>query len=667
MCGIVGRINLNGDTVSYDSSKMMVQLLTHRGPDEQNLIFIDTKVKERHYLHGLNSKVEDFGDLFLGHARLSIIDLSTGSQPMTDISGRYTIVFNGEIYNYIEIKDELYKKGCYFNTASDTEVILNAYKIYGHDCVKYLNGMFAFVIYDSDRNTLFCARDRLGIKPFYYYYDSTKFIFASEIKSILSHNDINREIDYIGMADYLTFLYTTRDTTFFKKIKSLQPGFTLTLGKGGLLINRYWKPDLEPDYTMSERQAVENLRYLIEDAVKIHMRSDVQIGAHLSGGVDSSAIASIVSKLYDTELYTFTGKFNEGELYDESAYAIAVADEIKSKVFMITPTADDLIDHIARIAWHLDIPVVGPGIFPQYMVSKIAGSKLKVVLGGQGGDELFLGYPRYIRTLIENKFLFGTGDRYIDGYNIWQLVRHYINNYRATGLAGWALKRRLSDLAHRYVITSANLFGFEKFFTGELAEAMKHYSPIEEAVRRFNEIESSSLINKMSWYDVTNYLVGLLQVEDCASMAWSLESRVPLLDYRIVEFCFKIPPQIKLKGMQTKYVFRKAIDHVLPNAIKKRTDKRGFPTPVDIWFNGKLSGFANSFVTPQKLAERDIYNSEKVKAFLQSNRRFLTPSLKREVLLWPMINIELWFQLFVDGGQLSLKTLDSAKQLETVK
>ena len=171
----------------------------------------------------------------------------------------------------------------------------------------------------------------------------------------------------------------------------------------------------------------------------------------------------------------------------------------------------------------------------------------------------------------------------------------------------------------------------------------------------------------MSWYDVTNYLVGLLQVEDCASMAWSLESRVPLLDYRIVEFCFKIPPQIKLKGMQTKYVFRKAIDHVLPNAIKKRTDKRGFPTPVDIWFNGKLSGFANSFVTPQKLAERDIYNSEKVKAFLQSNRRFLTPSLKREVLLWPMINIELWFQLFVDGGQLSLKTLDSAKQLETVK
>lgn len=252
---------------------------------------------------------------------------------MTDISGRYTIVFNGEIYNYIEIRDELYKKGCRFNTASDTEVILNAYKIYGQDCVKYFNGMFAFVIYDMENDTLFCARDRLGIKPFYYYYDSAKFVFASEIKSILCHNNINREIDYTGMADYLTFLYTTQDRTFFKKIKSLQPGFTLTLGKGGIVINRYWKPDLEPDYAMSERQAVENLRYLIEDAVKIHMRSDVQIGAHLSGGVDSSAIASIVSKLYDTELYTFTGKFNEGELYDESAYAMAVADEIKSKMF----------------------------------------------------------------------------------------------------------------------------------------------------------------------------------------------------------------------------------------------------------------------------------------------------------------------------------------------
>lgn len=668
MCGIAGRINLHSDIINFNSSRMMIQLMIHRGPDEQNLLFIDTGTAEQQYITGLNSKAEDFGNLFLGHARLSIIDLNTGSQPMTDSTGKYTIVFNGEIYNYIEIRDELKKKGCSFYTSSDTEVILNAYKIYGPDCLKYLNGMFAFVIYDSNKDSLFCARDRLGIKPFYYYYDGDKFIFASEIKSILCHNDINRQIDYMGMADYLTLLYTTQCRTFFKKIKSLQPGFTLTLGKSGVVINRYWKPDLEPDYMMTERRAVEQLRYLIEDAVRIHMRSDVQIGAHLSGGVDSSAIASIVSKLYETELFTFTGKFNEGKLYDESVYALAVADEIRSKVFMITPTANDLVDHIAKIVWYLDIPVVGPGIFPQYMVSKIAGLKLKVVLGGQGGDELFLGYPKYIRTLIENKLLFSRGDHCINDYSWWQLARHYINNYRISGLAGWAVKRRLSDFAHRYVITSANLFGFEKFFTGELVNVIKHYSPVEEAAKRFDEIESSSLINKMSWYDVTNYLVGLLQVEDCASMAWSLESRVPLLDYRIVEFGFKIPSQIKLRGMQSKYIFKKAIDHVLPEAVKKRTDKKGFPTPVDIWFNRELAGFVNSFVTSRKLAKRDVYNSNKIKEFLPSNRKYLTPSLKREVILWPMINIELWFQLFIDGSGLnSVKTAESTRQVETIK
>lgn len=225
---------------------------------------------------------------------------------------------------------------------------------------------------------------------------------------------------------------------------------------------------------------------------------------------------------------------------------------------------------------------------------------------------------------------------------------HYIKTYGASGIGGWALKRRFSNFNHRYAITSANLYGLQSMFAGELASQAKSYSPIEAAAERLAKIETSSLVNKMSWFNITNYLIGLLQVEDRTSMAWSLESRVPLLDYRIVEFCMKIPSNIKLKNLQTKYVFRRAIDHILPDAIKSRTDKRGFPTPFNIWFKGPLAGYSHSFVTDEILNGRGLFNSNVAK-FFNSNRKYLTPAISRDVLLWPLINIELWYRIFIDG------------------
>jgi len=648
MCGITGRINFDGRIMRPADVREAVRILKHRGPDAQNLLFFDTNAGTKGQVFDLNSEREDAGDLFFGHTRLSIIDLRGGGQPMTDITGKITVVFNGEIYNYIELRRELSKIGHEFRTLSDTEVILNAYREYGFDCLKHFNGMFAFAIYDSVKQLLFCARDRVGIKPFYYYRDAGKFIFASEIKSILSHPDIDREPDYAGVADYLTFLYTTQGKTFFKKIKSLSPGYTLTLGKGGMTLNRYWNPDLEPDYAMTEDYAVERLRFLVEDAVRLQIRSDVQVGANLSGGLDSSAIVGMASKYYDQPLFTFTGRFNEGSHYDESRYALAVASMVNARSHLITPTAKDLVDNIAAIAWHMDHPVVTPGLFSQFMVARTAGSMLKVVLAGQGGDEIFFGYPRYLRSIIETKLLNQKSEPFLDNYHYPGLMAYYIKNYRIPGLAGWCFKRRRSNFDRRYIMTSAPLYGLGKYFTGRLAEQLKLYSPFDEEIERFGKIETSSLINKMSWYDINNYLEALLHVEDRTSMAWSLESRVPLLDHRIVEFSFKIPAHIKLRNLKPKYIMKRAIEHVLPEIVKQRTDKKGFPTPIDIWFNRELADFANSFATPEIMSRRNFCNSAVLNRYFASKKRFLTPALRREALLWSIVNMELWFRSFVD-------------------
>jgi asparagine synthase (glutamine-hydrolysing) len=627
----------------------MVRIIKHRGPDEQNLVYINTRTGNHKYLKGLNEICDDPGNLFLGHARLSIIDLATGSQPMSDDSGKLWIIFNGEIYNYVELKRQLENNGFHFRTTSDTEVILVAYKAFGSDCVNRFNGMFSFAIYDSTKNIIFCARDRLGIKPLYYYRDRGKFIFASEIKSLLSQPDVDKSLDYNGIADYLTFQHTLENKTFFKEIKSLGAGQTMIVERARIFISQYWEPDLEPEYSMTENQAVEGLAAILDDAINIHIRSDVQIGTSLSGGLDSSAISTIAARKYGKSLFTFTGKFDDSTFYDESPYAIAVAKQINSRSFLITPTVADFAKYFARMIWHLDQPVVGPGVFPQFMVSKIAGNNLKVVLGGQGGDEIFLGYPRYIRSMIENKFLYGGADDFAKNNGYLSLGNYYLRNYGVSGVAGWALKRKLSKFNQRYIKTIAPLYGFHNYFTGALADTLHHYSPEETALNQFGKINSTSLANKMSWYDTTNYLGGLLQVEDRTSMAWSLESRVPLLDYRIVEWAMKIPSSLKIKNLQPKYMFRKAVEQNLPELIRNRTDKRGFPTPLNLWFDRELLNFANSFVSFERLDKRGLYHPKILGEFFKSRRHYLTPALSRQALLWPLINLEMWFQLFVDN------------------
>ncbi len=649
MCGITGRFNLNGEKILYRNALGALESIKHRGPDDWGMIFAKSANGAVRRLNQRRRQFEINEDIYLGHVRLSIIDLAGGHQPMADKSGRCLIVFNGEIYNYVELRKSLTDKGYEFQTSGDTEVILNAFLEYGPDCVKYFNGIFAFSIYDRKSGNLFCARDHLGVKPFYYCYDPNKFVFASEIKSILCWDDIPAEPDYMAMLDYLMFLFYLGDRTLFKNIKSLPPGYSMTVAKTGIRLQRYWKPDLCPDLSIGRKQATFGVRELITDAVRLQMRSDVEIGTHLSSGVDSTTIASLSSRMYSGRIHSFTGRFKNNPGLDEFPLARAAARELKTRLHVVAPSAEHFKKYIRDILRVCDYPSVGPGVFPQFMVSKLAASKLKVVLGGQGGDEVFLGYPRYLRTIIENSFVTGHADRALTGESLPSLIRHYWLSYGLGGLAGWILKRKRSRFSKRYALSSARLFGLEKYFVGDLLKEHKNYDPLAAAVELIESFETDCLANAMSWFDLQYYLPALLQIEDRTSMAWSLESRVPLLDVRLVEYSLKIPPEIKLGGLKPKSVFLEAVADILPEPIRKNTKKIGFATPIGIWFENELREFIDGIVCSESIRRRNLLNEPKISAFLRSQKKWLTPGVSRETLLWVLLNLELWYRIFIEG------------------
>ncbi|HDD44025.1 MAG TPA: asparagine synthase (glutamine-hydrolyzing), partial [Candidatus Desulfofervidus auxilii] len=390
MCGIAGiwSKNLN----SYDTealiSKMLISL-KHRGPDDEGFYF-DTK--------------EPLG---LGHKRLSIIDPIGGKQPLSNEDGTIWIVFNGVIYNYLELRAELITKGHKFKTYSDTEVIIHSYEEWGQECLQKFNGMFAFVIWDSKNKLLWGARDRLGIKPLYYFFNGQTFIFASEIKAILASGLIKPEINLCGLKDYWTFQFCLGDKTLFKDIYKILPGYQFTIKQNGSNLDfsskEYWDINFDYiDFEHHEEYFSDKLLLLLEDAIKIRLRSDVPLGAHLSGGLDSSSIVCIISSLLgNSSIKTFTGRFNEGPAFDESHYAKLVANKLGTDYHEITLTADNFKDTIETIIYYMDEPAAGPGVFPQFFVSKLASEKVKVVLGGQGGDEIFIGYVRYLIGYLE--------------------------------------------------------------------------------------------------------------------------------------------------------------------------------------------------------------------------------------------------------------------------
>jgi len=630
MCGISGIVGPSSNTPErHRQVRRMMSVLAHRGPDGEG--FATGK------------------EFCFGHRRLAILDVTQGTQPMVSDNGAITLIFNGEIYNYIELQQELARDGVRFKTHSDTEVLLRCYEKYGQNVLKKLNGMFAFALFDARENLFFAARDHFGVKPFYYtVLDNGALVFASEIKALFCAPEVGRSPDVMALQEYLTFQFCLGDKTLFAGVRKLLPGHSLACTPGGRLeVRQWWSPSFQVDSHHTTEYFEDKLRYLVHDSVKGQLRSDVPVGAYLSGGLDSSVVVASAATQYGAGFQCFTGRFAEGESYDESRYARIVAAEFGCEYHEVTPTAGDFIDSMGLLIYHMDEPAAGPGLLPQFVVSRLAQKRVKVVLGGQGGDEIFGGYARYLVAYLEQCLKGAIFETQEEGSHIvtlesiipnLPLLKDYVpmvQNFWASGVFESMEERyfRLLDRSQR----------IRGVISGDLARGFSPEAIRQEFHEIFNASESRSYLNKMTYFDQCTLLPALLQVEDRVSMAVSLESRVPLLDYRIAELAASMPPSIKFAGGRSKNALKEAMKSTLPEAILARQDKMGFPVPLSEWLRGPAKDFVSDILLGKACRERGLFDVKELRNLTQNESKY-----GREI--WGALCLELWFQTFFDAA-----------------
>ncbi len=625
MCGIAGVVHLSGLPITDLNRKLdvMGQLLAHRGPD------------------GAGVWQSENGSVGFVHRRLSIIDLSeAGAQPMLSSSGS-VITYNGEVYNAPELREAL---GAHhdFRGHSDTESTLAAYDRYGLDFVDHLRGMFACAIWDPKQARLICVRDRFGIKPFYYVIRGRVLFFASEAKALLPFlKDI--ETDSGALAEYLTFQYTIGEQTLFKTVKQLMPAHMLVVEMGDMRVRRYWDVDYSLDWDHSERYFLKQLPDFVNESTDVHLRSDVPVGTYLSGGIDSSIITTIAAKK-GNKLESFHGKFIDQPGYDESRFARSVADKAGVNLNEISITAADFQDNIEKLIYHLDFPVAGPGSFPQFMVSKLAATKVKVIVGGQGGDEIFGGYARYLVAYLEQslKAAIEGNDRngnfvvtlasILPNLPLLQEYKPMIKGFWQDGLFG--------DLDARYF----RLIDRSKDMDDEVDWSALDKEGVFAAFQSiFNSsnVGKEAYFDKMTHFDFKCLLPALLHVEDRVSMAHGLESRVPFLDHQLVEFAATVPADVKYQGGQQKRMLKSTFGHLLPTDVLERRDKMGFPVPLNEWFKVELKDFMNDLFGSRAARDRPFLNADNALSSLTGEARFSRKT-------WGLMGLELWHQTFHD-------------------
>jgi asparagine synthase (glutamine-hydrolysing) len=601
----------------------MSRLIAHRGPDGEDF---------------WRSAGDRCG---LAHRRLAIVDLSaSGRQPMTGPNGT-VISFNGEIYNYPELRDELLTHWD-FRSTSDTETILAAYARWGTDCLSHLRGMFAFALWDGNR--LLAARDRFGIKPFYYTVVNGALYFASEMKALLPVlPEIATEPE--ALAEYMAFQYTIGERTLFKHISSLLPGHALTVENGQVRVFRYWDVHYEMDRDHSPRWFGEEMRGRLTDSVRVHLRSDVPVGAYISGGIDSSLIGILAAREPTSARIGFHGKFTEFPGYDESYYAEAACRDGGIDLHQVEITAGDFRDNIEKVLYHLDTPVGGPGSFPQYVVSELAARHVKVVLGGQGGDEIFGGYARYLIAYLEqvlkasidgtqkNGNFVVTPESIIPHLTVLKEYKPLIRQLFSKGLFG-----PLDERYFRLIDRSVDMENEVDWSALDRDGVFPRFQAIFNSERN---VRKEAYFDSMTHFDFKCLLPALLQVEDRMSMAHGLESRVPLLDHSIVEFAATIPADIKFKGGQMKHFIRSTFAEDLPEELAQRRDKMGFPVPLKEWFSGELKGMVSDIFSTQKNRHREFFNSDIILANFDKGERFSRKT-------WGLLSLELWHQIFHD-------------------
>jgi len=628
MCGISGFVKLKPVTGSAADLRHMLEAIQHRGPDG----------------HGIH---ED-GPAFLGHRRLSIIDVAGGHQPMSNEDGTQWITFNGEIFNHASIRPELEVAGHHYVTRCDTETIVHAYEQYGPACVEKFRGMFAFAIWDSNRQTLFCARDRLGIKPFYYFQNDRIFAFASEIKALLRHPEIRSSFAEELLPEYLTFGYVSSEQTLYRGIRKLMPGHTLTLDArtGSISIRQYW--DVPPPgslETKSDDEWIRECRERLEETVRMRLMSDVPLGMFLSGGLDSSAIAALMKRMRSEPVKTFAVGYKEAA-YSELSYARHVSEAIGTDHHEVVITSDDFFNALPRLIWHEDEPIAWPSSVSLYFVSKLAAEHVTVVLTGEGSDELFAGYHRYQHYLFNR--------RWADLYKIAPAFLR--NGVRNTIDSSTRIPRDLRrKLQHTFLgrdssVESLQLDNFYGAFSASERNAMllkaNGSNPYESYLNYWNS-RSGSTLAQMLYADAKTYLVELLMKQDQMSMACSIESRVPFLDHPFVEFAARVPDNLKIRNKSGKYIMKKAAEDLLPHDIIYRT-KMGFPTPLRQWFRDKENDSIISLLLRRKSFLSEYVNLNYVEELVAKQRGGVEDATDR---LWRLLNLQVWGEMMFAGRQ----------------
>ncbi len=635
MCGICGVAELDHDArASLANVEAMARVLVHRGPDAAGY-------------HG-DSRVA------LGFRRLSIVDLSGGHQPMSNEDGSIWIVFNGEIYNHLALRADLERQGHRYASRSDTETIIHLYEQYGQGCVEHLRGMFAFVIWDSVKQRLFCARDRLGIKPFYYTLAAGRFAFASEMKALFELPWLRARMNRSALPEFFALGYLSSQETMFEGISRLLPGHCLSLDLNERspqsYIERYWDLRIAPEDTEeSDSDYIDQFRELFTESVRLRLMSDVPLGVFLSGGLDSSSIAAATVGLLKGGVKTFSVGYDD-ERSNELPFARRTAEFLGTdhKEILLGPRT--FFNFIPRLVWHEDEPIVWPSSIALHAVSRLAGETVKVVLSGEGADELFAGYTRYPVTLFnmrcgrayERMIPSGIGrwvrnalDRRASGGALWRKLRHSFLHYP-------------SAFEKIYFDNFLSVFSADaqaELFTAAVSEELSGVSPYAASLACFDSGDSrADLLTRLLALDIKTYLQELLMKQDQMSMAASVESRVPFLDHKLVEFGLRVPARLKVKLLSGKYIVRQAMKHRLPPEVLRRS-KKGFPTPIARWLRHQLFDSVAPILTDGRMAERGIISSRYVRDLLEGHRAGRIDATDR---IWRLLNFELWNRIFLD-------------------
>lgn len=625
MCGISGILHFDySKKIRPELLTRMNQTMVHRGPDD--------------------SGIYQNGSVGFGHRRLSIIDLDTGHQPMYNEDASICIVFNGEIYNHEELRKELQAKGHQFRTRSDTEAIIHCYEEYSFACINRLRGMFAFAIWDANQRKLLLARDRLGIKPLYYYSDQNSLIFASEIKAIMASGYLKPEVNLGAIDAYLTLGYVPGPETFFKNIYKLLPGHILYTRNGHIRFEEYWDFDNVSSHVMSESECCERIRELLHECVGMRLMSDVPLGAFLSGGVDSSSVVAAMAQETD-RVETFSIGYQDAEEESELEYARLVARRFGTKHHEFILEPKDFFKSIPELLLHLEEPIVEPAAIALFHISRLAREHVTVLLSGEGADEIFGGYAIYrkmqiltrirqIMPLVHNRFIMKVLSSFL---NPDQSPQKHLDWLRL-------------PLEERYLGVSCDVTASikQKLYSEDLKAIGQQNSIVEEAFRRnYGKVQYRDALGKMLYVDTKIWLPDdLLTKADKMTMATSVELRVPFLDNKFVEFAASVPSALKIKGRTSKYIFKKAMEGILPDTIIYRK-KRGFPVPINQWLGSDLYAQAAGILLDPGSLQRGYFNEVHLSQMLNQQKRGRTDLSRR---IFSLLVLELWHQAFIDAS-----------------